>query len=764
MRRHRKPVPVHNLKVSRKGKIKKRTVLWRMRRAFYLAALAVVVGTAGVIYVLGQVELPVDPKVAPVEKQTSFICTSEVQVNCNASNAMAQLHGTEDRVLVTYEQIPQVLKDAVVSAEDRDFFEHDGVDPVGIARAAYRDIRNEGVRQGGSTITQQYVKQEYLNSEQTVTRKIKEAVMAVKLEQEISKEEILTRYLNTVYFGRGAYGVQAASRAWFDHDLAAIDAGEAAFLAGLLRNPNGADPYRGEELLKEAERRRRVVLEAMEEEGYLTPEERELYEGVPMDPEDPSIGEDGPFITPPPKASVLGEQVKGSQWGSEYFAEDVRKWLIREYSTDVVYGGGLKVYTTLDLDMQKAAYEAVTTTLNTPGGDPAAALVAIDDQGQVKAMMGGTDFAGNPFNLASGGGGIGRQAGSTFKTFVLADAVKKGYSVRSVLPSPSSVEIPNPECTQGGDVWKVRGGPGGSMSLVTATKNSTNTVFADLMVRMSPRDVVATAEEMGVATEQPEVCALVLGAGGVWPMDMAAGYSTLANQGVQKTPILVTRVEFPDGRVDTFTPEGKQVLTPEQAARVTYALQQVIDGGTGKTAAFGRPAAGKTGTSQQNVDAWFVGYTPKLTAAVWMGYPEGSIPMTNVQGREVTGGSFPAEIWRKFMTTATADFDTGDFPEFDPEVLGDGETLDLNYGKSGYIGPSTSSGTGTGTGGRGGGTTATTAVPQTTSPQTTAPATTAPPTTAPPTTAPPTTAPVTTPATTAPGQLRDDGSRGDGEG
>jgi penicillin-binding protein 1A len=299
---------------------------------------------------------------------------------------------------------------------------------------------------------------------------------------------------------------------------------------------------------------------------------------------------------------------------------------------------------------------------------------------------------------------------------------------------------------------------------VTATKNSTNTVFADLMVRMSPRDVVATAEEMGVATEQPEVCALVLGAGGVWPMDMAAGYSTLANQGVQKTPILVTRVEFPDGRVDTFTPEGKQVLTPEQAARVTYALQQVIDGGTGKTAAFGRPAAGKTGTSQQNVDAWFVGYTPKLTAAVWMGYPEGSIPMTNVQGREVTGGSFPAEIWRKFMTTATADFDTGDFPEFDPEVLGDGETLDLNYGKSGYIGPSTSSGTGTGTGGRGGGTTATTAVPQTTSPQTTAPATTAPPTTAPPTTAPPTTAPVTTPATTAPGQLRDDGSRGDGEG
>jgi len=761
-RRTRKPVPVHNLKVTRRGKVKKRTFLWRMRRVFYLSALVLVVGLAGLIAVLGQVDLPADPTVAPTELQTSFICSNEVQVNCNASNAMARLDGPEDRVLVTYDQIPEVMVQAVLSAEDKDFFVHGGVDPMGIARAAYRDIRNEGVRQGGSTITQQYVKQTYLTSEQTVTRKIKEAVMAVKLEQEISKEEILTRYLNTVYFGRGAYGVQAASRAWFGHDLGGINAGEAAFLAGLLRNPNGADPYRGDDLLNEAIRRRKVVLIRMEEDGYITAKERKLLEAVPMDPEDPSVPEGEGFAKPPPKASVLGERVKGREWGSEYFAEDVRKWLLKEYPTDVVYGGGLKVYTTLDLDMQKAAYEAVTSTLNTPGGDPAASLVAIDDQGQVRAMMGGTDFTNEPFNLASGGGGIGRQAGSTFKTFVLADAVRKGFSIRSVLPSPTKVEIPNPECTQGGDVWKVGGGPGGAMSLVSATKNSTNTVFADLMVRMSPKDAVQTAYDMGVMTEQPEVCALVLGAGGVWPMDMAAGYSTLANQGVAKKPILVTRVEFPDGRVDTFTPEQKEVLTPDQAGRVTYALEQVIDGGTGKAAAFGRPAAGKTGTSQQNVDAWFVGYTPKLTAAVWMGYPEGSIPMVNVQGRQVTGGSFPAEIWRTFMQAATADFDTGDFAEFDDEVLGDGETLDPNYGKSGVI--STSAPTGTG---RGGGTAApgapaptpttapATTVPAPTVPATTAPpATTVPPTTAPPTTAPPTTAPAGGAATPAAGPDR----------
>ncbi|MFN8017389.1 MAG: transglycosylase domain-containing protein [Acidimicrobiales bacterium] len=746
MRRTRKPVPVHNLKVTRTGKVKKRTFLWRMRRAFYVAALVVTVGAAGLIYVLNQVELPVDPKVAPVEQQTSFICSSEVQVNCNSSNAMAQLHGTEDRVLVTWDQIPPVLRHAVVSAEDRGFFKHGGVDPAGIARAAYRDLRREGVRQGGSTITQQYVKQTYLNSEQTATRKIKEAMMAIKLEQEISKEEILTRYLNTVYFGRGAYGVQAASRVWFDHDIAALDPGEAAFLAGLLRNPNGADPYRGPTLLKEAIRRRRVVLEAMHEEKYISAAQLQQYLAVPMDPNDPSVAPQDRFIQPPPKASVLGEQVKGSEWGSEYFAEYVRKWLVKEFGTTTVYGGGLKVYTTLDLDMQKAAYDAVTTTLN-QAGDPAASIVAIDDQGQVKAMMGGTDFAKSQVNLATGkeGGGLGRQPGSTFKMFALATAVKQGYSVRSVLPAPTNLEITNPECTRGGGAWKVRGGSGGAMSLVSATKNSVNTVYAQLMLKMTPPAVLQTAKDMGVRSKLNPYCALVLGGGEVSVLDMAAGYSTLANEGLAKSPIVVTRVEFPDGRVRRYAPDQKQVLSREQAARVTYCLRQVVEGGTGRAAQFGRPAAGKTGTTQNNADAWFVGYTPKLTAAVWMGYSDRLRPMENVHGIKVQGGTFPAQMWRKFMQTATADFDTGDFPEFPKEVLGGGETLDPNYGTSGVIASGEAIGGGTGTTGgtgTGGGTTATTAPPTaTTAPPTTAPPTTAPPTTAPPTTAPPTTAP-----------------------
>ena len=678
----RKPVPVHNLKVSRNGKVKKRSVFWRMRRVLYVATLALVVGASGLVYVLTQIDLPVDPRVASTQDQTSFICAADVQVNCNSSNAMAQVHDVEDRVLVDYEQIPDVLRQAVVAAEDRDFFDHGGVDPLGIARAALADIRNSGVRQGGSTITQQYVKQEYLTSEQTINRKIKEAVMAIKLEQQISKEEILTRYLNTVYFGRGAYGVQAASRAWFKHDISALDAGEAAFLAGLLRNPNSADPYRGPDSLREAERRRRVVLEAMWEEGYLTEDEKDLHLAVPIDPEDPSVDERDRFIKPPPKVSVLGD-VKGAAWGSEYFAEHVRLWLMRQYGQDVVLRGGLRVYTTIDLGMQKHAYDAVTQTLDREG-DPAGALVAIDDEGRVRAMMGGTDFANRPLNLTTG---TGRPTGSTFKGFALAHALREGYSVQSILPSPMSTEFTEVECTRGGDPWKVRGGPGGSSSLVTATKNSINTTYAELVVRLGPDAVRQTAVDMGVKgmADQDAPCAMVLGSQNSTVLDLAAGYSTFANEGIAKDPVVVTRVEFPDGRVDNFEAEEREVLTPVQAARATHAFRQVIDGGTGSAASIGRPAAGKTGTTQKNADAWFVGYTPTLTAAVWIGYPDAQLPMDDVHGVKVQGGNLPAEVWQKFMSKATEGTEVVEFPEISAQELAEGEVLDSSRGKTSYV-------------------------------------------------------------------------------
>ena len=735
--RTRKAVPVHNLKVTRRGKVKKRSILWRWRRLLYLGVLSVLVFAAGLIWVLERVQLPGDPRTAPDQQQTSFVCAADVQVNCSAQNAMAQLHGSENRELVTYDQIPLILQHAVIATEDKGFFKHGGVDPMGIARAAITDLRANGVREGGSTIAQQYVKQVYLNSSQTATRKIKEAVMAIKLEQQISKQEILTRYLNTVYFGRGAYGVQAASRAWFGHDVETVDAGESAFLASLLRNPNGADPYRGPISLREAILRRHMSLVRMVAEKYITPAQERQYDAVPMDP----FGKPaGTFTVPPPSISDQGQKVKGAEWGSEYFVEDVRQWLVHHFPADQVYGGGLKVYTTLDLDMQKAAYEAITSTLDRPG-DPSAALVAVDDQGQVKAMVGGTDYAKSKVNLATGraGGGLGRQPGSTFKMFALAEAVREGYSIQSVLPSPAKIVIPDQVCAQGGKPWTVKGGSGGATSLVSATKNSINTVFAQLMLRLGPARVLQLARNMGI--DEPNLkpfCALVLGGGEVSVLDMASAYSTLANNGIAKTPTVVTRVEFPDGTVKQFTPQGREVLTPEQAGRVTYCLQQVIKGGTGVDAALARPAAGKTGTTENNADGWFVGYTPKLTAAVWMGYPQALIPMKNVHGITVQGGTFPARMWKKFMDTATAGFSTGDFPPIDAAVLTAGQTLDAKYGRTSIV----TSGHGTGTGTATGGTTATTQPRATT---TTQPGTSTPPsTTVPSTTVPATTTPITT--------------------
>ena len=467
----RKAVPVHNLKVTRRGKVRRRSLFWRFRRPLFGAALVAAMLMAGLVWVISQVEIPVDPRKAPVEDQTSYLCAADVQVNCNDSNAMAQIHGTEDRELVTWDQIPAVLRNAVIATEDKDFFEHGGVDPMGIARAAFADLRGSGVRQGGSTITQQYVKQAYLTSEQTATRKIKEAVMAMKLEQEISKKEILTRYLNTVYFGRGAYGVQAASRAWFDHDVQALNPGEAAYLAGLLRNPSGADPYRGQASMKEAARRRAVSLERMVTEGYLTPADQKKYNAVSVDPQ---AGNGHPFIQPPPKVQTV-DVIKGSAWGSDYYVEYVRQWLVKKYGAASVYGGGLRIYTSLDLERQKDAYDTITSTLNRPG-DPAGALVSIDDQGQIRAMMGGADFTASKVNLAIGrlGGGLGRQPGSTFKAFALAEAVHEGYTVQSVLPSPPKISITDPACRGDKQTWDVKGGPGGSSSLITAVSvNST---------------------------------------------------------------------------------------------------------------------------------------------------------------------------------------------------------------------------------------------------------------------------------------------------
>jgi penicillin-binding protein 1A len=633
---------------------KRRNVLWRRRRGLFLVGLLLITGVAGVGYSLAQIELPPER----IQAQTSFICAADVAENCNDSNAIASLHGEQDRVNVTLDQVPQVVIEAVLSAEDRSFFDHGGVDPWGTARALWHDLRNDGGTQGGSTITQQYVKNVYLSSERTITRKIKEAVLSIKLEQEFTKQQILERYLNTVYFGRGAYGVGAAVRAYFGHDLASITLPEAAYLAGLIRSPETADAALPNQL-NQAVARRRSVLQAMVENGKIDAAQSAAADAAPF-----TVGQ---TILPRPTERQGFGPVLGSDIGTEYFRDYVVQQLKQAgFSEAELFGGGLRIYTTLDLNMQQAAHDAVTSTLTSPD-DPLSSLVSLDPDGHVKAMIGGRDYSTDEVNYAvKGGGGSGRQPGSSFKPFVLAGALKQGISLNSQFNAPSHIDIPHAD---NGGTWHVNNAEpsDGVFNLIDATKHSSNTVFAQLMVKVSSSNVVPLAEAMGITTDLPDVNSLVLGAGEVFPLDMASAYSTFAHRGTHIQPTAVIKVERPDGATRVFDQPRTQPLTKSESDQVTYCLQQVVKGGTGTGAAIDKPVAGKTGTTDKNKDAWFVGFTPNgYTTAVWMGYrnaPDDGPArfMNSVHGRVVYGGTFPATIWHKYMQAITDGMNVGSF-------------------------------------------------------------------------------------------------------
>jgi len=639
----------------RKRPPKKRSVLWRWRRGLFLSGLVTVAATGGITSIVFNIELPpADPLL-----QTTFVCATDITEACGPDNAIATFSAEEDRINVPLEEVPDVLEEAVLATEDRDFYAHGGIDPVGIGRALYQDVRGTGAKQGGSTITQQYVKNAYLTSERSIVRKIKEAVLSVKLEQQLDKDEILERYLNTIYFGRGAYGVGAAARAYFGKDVREIGVAEASYLAGLIRSPGRADAQDNPE---EATRRRATVLAAMREEGYITADEEAFVGAMGWE-----------YVIPRRDRTKLQLRDDWKGIGAEYFIEAIRIEVADRYGEDMLYGGGLRIYTTLDRGMQEAAWSAVTSTLDQPD-DPAAALVAVDEYGQVTAMVGGRDAETQKVNLALGkrGGGSGRQAGSSFKPFVLAEAIQQGISVKSKFEAPGKLVLPD---ANAGEDWNVRNYGGteqGVLDLVDATRVSSNTAYAQLMMEVGPEAVVDLAGKLGVATDLPAVNSLVLGTGEVSVLDMATGFSTFANRGVHNRPTLIAKIEQVDqgGRlsvVEQHTPSGERVLSEQEADLVTYCLRQVVLGGTGKAADIGRPVAGKTGTTQDNRDAWFVGYTPKLTAAVWMGYvgapDEEPRFMDDVHGRAVTGGSFPAEIWAKFMRVATKGMDAEGFKE-----------------------------------------------------------------------------------------------------
>ncbi len=548
---------------------------------------------------------------------------------------LAILRGSQARVVVSSQQISPWMKHAIVAIEDKRFYEHRGIDMRGMARAVWADVTHQGAVQGGSTITQQFVKQAYLTSQKSIGRKLIEAALAWQLERRWTKDQILTAYLNTVYFGNGAYGVEQASRVYFGHGASTLNPAESALLAGIPQDPSLWDPVAHPRF---AHDRRDVVLEQLWAQGYLTAGQYHASLRYPM----------------PNPADVSLPSTQGV--AAPFFANYVKDQLVRQFGPSRVYGGGLKVTTTLDTNLQRMARQAVSSVLTDPNG-PTAALVALDvHTGAILAMVSGQNYHTSQFNLATQGE---RQPGSAFKPFVLAAALRKGISPSTQLTSkPVTIDI-------GGRLWQVNNYEGeylGRIDLTEATAYSDNSVFSQLTAIVGPNAVRQTAAQLGITSPLRPYFAIGLGAEPATPVEMARAYGSFADGGYRldgsifgNEPRAISKVI--DGKhveLNGVTPH--QVLTSDQAATVDQLLQGVVRYGTGTAAGLpGREVAGKTGTTENYGDAWFVGYTPQIVAAVWVGYPNSLVPMqTQFHGHPVAGGTFPALIWKAFMTKALA--------------------------------------------------------------------------------------------------------------
>jgi len=582
---------------------------------------------------------------------------------------LAILRGNESRVLVRSDQIAPIMKQAIVAVEDKRFYEHNGVDVRGILRAAWEDIRNKAVVEGGSTITQQYVKNAYSRNDKTIARKVREAALAWQLTQRWRKDRILTAYLNTIYFGNGAYGILQAARTYFHGESAAeLTLPEAALLAGIPASPSSYDPVQHPAA---ARQRRAYVLQQLYEQGRITAGELRRANATPL-----------------PKPEDV--RLPGTRGPAPYFVNYVTDQLVARYGAERVFGGGLEVTTTIDLDLQEKAREAIEKILPDPNG-PAAALVAINPRtGAVEAMFGGTNFRRSQFNLATQ---AERQPGSSFKPIVLAAALRQG-----IAPATHIVSKPI-EIDAGDRIWPVRNYEGsylGSVDLTTAMIHSDNSVYAQLTNIVGPKAIVETAHRLGIRSKLPAYFSIGLGFVAVNPLDMARAYATIANDGkrvdgtiTKDRPRVIGSVGFRrSGKVVENEPIERPVLSPAEAETVTAILEKVVEEGTGRRAQLtGRAAAGKTGTNDDYADAWFVGYTPDLVTAVWVGYPNELKPMkTEFHGEPVSGGTLPALIWKAFMTKALAGTSESQFtappylPAYDARVVFRGGRWRLDNG------------------------------------------------------------------------------------
>ena len=650
-----------------------------------LAALALISLLFGMMMALAS-DLPTLEQIPQVAKRKNSILYDV------RKRPLMTLTANDGRVIVSSRQISPNVKNAVIAVEDERFYTNAGVDLRGIARAFFQDVVKGGAVQGGSTITQQFVKNaRRQQNNRTVFEKAREAALAFHMTRKWSKDKILTEYLNSIYFGNGAYGIEAAARTYFasvpGNEGCSPRAGracaslltpsEAALLAGIIASPSAFDPIAHPGA---ATARRNIVLRKMLDQGKITADE--YREGT---------------LAPVPTQQQLTLPRLDTPAGSEYFVTWVRQSLVDQVGARRAFEGNLRVRTTLDLDLQRAAERAVASELSWPGG-PSAAMVVLDNKtGEVRAMVGGRDYNARPFNLATQGQ---RQPGSSIKPFILAEALSRGYSPGRVYPSRKrEFKVPN----GGGEYFVVNNFDNkylGSASIADALTYSDNSVFAALGIELGTKSVARRARAMGIRTPISTNYAMTLGGlkEGVTPLDMAHAYETFATGGLRVGGTLGTANDGPVGidsisRVDSRQKlvmlehnrrTTKRVLSPGVAQTATNLLTGPVRYGSAKRAQWGGFAAGKTGTTENSGDAWFVGFTDRWTIAVWVGYPDGLKPMlTEFGGDAVTGGTFPALIWRAFVLDAT-------------QVLADRRAREA-AGKSGDLPAGEDPGSGTGT-------------------------------------------------------------------
>jgi 1A family penicillin-binding protein len=559
--------------------------------------------------------------------------------------AITELH-VERRILVPLAQIPQSLRDAILATEDRRFYSHWGIDPIGVARAILQNYRRGRIVEGGSTITQQLTKVLFLTPDKSLERKLKEAVLALELERRYSKDRILEMYLNQVYFGQGSYGVEAAARTYFGKSVSELTVRESALIAGLPRAPTNYSPFDRPEAAK---RRREVVLRRLVDFGSIKDEEAKRLAKTDLG------------LIPPERRRTTGQ----------YYIDYVQQTLEAKYGPDLVLKGGLNVYTTLNPTMQLAAEQSLREGLKALQGrtapaaagagprpeSPEGAVVTVEPQtGYVKAMVGGSDFFRSEFNRAVQ---AKRQPGSAFKPFIYIAALEAGFTPASQIEdSPVSFAVGGKK----GEVWKPENYDRkfrGSTTLQQALEESVNVVTVKLQERIGLAKTIQVARRLGITSPLDVNLSLALGTSDVSLLEMTSAYGALANQGTWMPPVTIRYVTDAQGKLlEEHVPEGREALAPETAYVITQMLRGVVERGTGQAAkGIGRPVAAKTGTTNDYSNAWFVGFTPRLATGVWVGYDR-----PRSLGKDETGSRVAVPIWVTYMGKVLGDSPKEDFP------------------------------------------------------------------------------------------------------